>query len=563
MSSSSVRDWASVLGPAAAAPAAGLTLFSSAGQDDAYITYWAARSLSASGEILNYNGDRIEQSSSPLHTLLLAVGDLVTPLSMSVLGFLSGVVFAALAVALAVVVARRIEPGAGLSAGILTATSAYFVYWSFGGMEATIVAFCFLLALWAASRVIEGARGAGLLPALGAAVLFSLGRPESGLVLAAALAGFAVLAVALPRGAGERRFVDVSGSPLRGALLALAAGVAGFAAVTLARLGYFGEPFPQPVRAKVGGLEIARGLDYLGEWLLRPYLLILAPILVLSLVQLWRRRTALETLLWSALAAHLAFVVTAGGDWMEAGRLVVPALPLAAVLAGVAIARLPARGWRVVLVSVLLAAQVGGLVHLAATGSAGLPIWAEAEFAPTAHPLPPLVPTTWPERKNRVHVRDAAFLTVLEATLERLSRNGQVRVASGQAGMVAYYAMGRFRERIHFIDIGSITTDEFHRCREGLIRGRLGWGMPFDYWIEHEAQCAVPLPDVVYGLGYFESRAALSGRYRLVYQQPGVPIVASRGPLEGAAVTAEEFVAVRTELFDLVRGIPAEVVGGT
>jgi len=121
--------------------------------------------------------------------------------------------------------------------------------------------------------------------------------------------------------------------------------------------------------------------------------------------------------------------------------------------------------------------------------------------------------------------------------------------------------MGRFPDDVRFIDIGSITTDSFRRCREGLVRGLLGWGMPFEYWIEHEDECGVRMPDVVYGLGFFESRTALAGRYRLVYQQPAVPIDASPGPVDGALVTAEEFVAVRSELFDLVRDV-AESSGG-
>ena len=42
----------------------GLLLFSSTGHDDAHITEWAAYSLARFGEILNYNGQRFEQSSS-------------------------------------------------------------------------------------------------------------------------------------------------------------------------------------------------------------------------------------------------------------------------------------------------------------------------------------------------------------------------------------------------------------------------------------------------------------------------------------------------------------------
>ena len=59
--------------PALALVLAGLLLFPSAGQDDTHITCWPAYTLSHFGQILNYNGQRVEQSSSLLQVLLLAV----------------------------------------------------------------------------------------------------------------------------------------------------------------------------------------------------------------------------------------------------------------------------------------------------------------------------------------------------------------------------------------------------------------------------------------------------------------------------------------------------------
>ncbi|MDY6991315.1 MAG: hypothetical protein SVR94_01745 [Pseudomonadota bacterium] len=52
----------------------GLFLYGAAtGRDDPYITYWAAQALSSFGHIINYNGVALEQSSSLLHVILLAV----------------------------------------------------------------------------------------------------------------------------------------------------------------------------------------------------------------------------------------------------------------------------------------------------------------------------------------------------------------------------------------------------------------------------------------------------------------------------------------------------------
>ena len=49
-----------------------ILLFPSAGRDDTYITLWPAHTLAEHGEILNYNGERVEQSSTLLMVLLLA-----------------------------------------------------------------------------------------------------------------------------------------------------------------------------------------------------------------------------------------------------------------------------------------------------------------------------------------------------------------------------------------------------------------------------------------------------------------------------------------------------------
>ncbi|HNL92071.1 MAG TPA: hypothetical protein PKH01_04140, partial [Pseudomonadales bacterium] len=51
----------------------GFFLGFSGGVDDAHITYWAAESLVRNGEILNYNLDRVEQSSSLLQVLVLGL----------------------------------------------------------------------------------------------------------------------------------------------------------------------------------------------------------------------------------------------------------------------------------------------------------------------------------------------------------------------------------------------------------------------------------------------------------------------------------------------------------
>ena len=51
----------------------GFLFYGPSGHDDSHITYAAAYQLLEHGQILNNNGERVEQSSSLLHVLLLAL----------------------------------------------------------------------------------------------------------------------------------------------------------------------------------------------------------------------------------------------------------------------------------------------------------------------------------------------------------------------------------------------------------------------------------------------------------------------------------------------------------
>ena len=63
-------------------------LCGSTGHDDSHITFWQAHALLNSGELHNYNGERLEQSSSLLMTLLTALAALITRLSIVDSGYL-------------------------------------------------------------------------------------------------------------------------------------------------------------------------------------------------------------------------------------------------------------------------------------------------------------------------------------------------------------------------------------------------------------------------------------------------------------------------------------------
>ena len=138
-----LRHIAGYLGPPTILLLIGL-LFSSTGRDDAHITYWSAYSLSRFGEILNYNGDRVEQSSSLLQVLLLSLIGLLSGAKMVSIGKISSIVFGIASLIAIYRLALKIDSRTAFPTAVLTGTSVYFIYWSYGGLESTLVAFTVL-----------------------------------------------------------------------------------------------------------------------------------------------------------------------------------------------------------------------------------------------------------------------------------------------------------------------------------------------------------------------------------------------------------------------------------
>ena len=186
-------------------------------------------------------------------------------------------------------------------------------------------------------------------------------RPEGGVILFCTFAGLVVVAQALrKRNASEgldvRRGVD---------LLAIA--VILFAVVTMARLLYFGAAFPQPVSAKTTG-HPKGGLLYLlhGVADANPVGFVLAVLALIGALRIAQKPTPLGVLIVCAALADLAFVVLAGGDWMEGGRFLVALGALVAVLSAVCLAGLTRRGLAASVAVVLVALQIGGMFRFAA-----------------------------------------------------------------------------------------------------------------------------------------------------------------------------------------------------
>lgn len=367
---------------------------------------------------------------------------------------------------------------------------------------------------------------------------------------------------------------SAQGAPIRvwlGLVVVLLA-TSGF--VIALRLWLTGDWLPQSALAKAGLFDPMRwlaGCKYLVWSLIRhPELSIPGLGALFWMIRAFRQGGLpfANSLVLGLLAAGLAFIVMSGGDWMENGRFLVPYLFPAMVPAWMWLAG-EKRAWTKVAIAGWALLSVLSLVGMARTQNTGYPVWhsADLEFAIIDNTLEPWaaeVGVKSPdlashfseiERRNRVHLRDipAAERLIWVTDLVFARKQEPVVVLSQQAGMMPYH-LGMARPgRFRFIDLVGLCSRDFTECPVTRGRGNLSGGLNMDLcylfndWARIDAECKIPLPDVVFSLS--DEAAGLEGcvenaGYQVVYRQSGtLPL----GPswLPGMALEAGEFIAVQ------------------
>jgi hypothetical protein len=534
--------------PAAGLVATGALLFPASGRDDVYLTCWPAQTLAATGAIRNLNGEAVEQSSSLLHVALLGVLARLSPEHLPELAVLASAAIGAGCVLLAARGARRLGP-AYAGAPWLVATATGLVYWAFSGMETSLAAWLGLAAVLAWSEYLGDTGRCWPGPAAWLATAgFAAVRPEGAFVLGAtALSGLGVAAVSGGAvGSGFGRWL----APRLARLLAVVA--AAFALLAAFRWWSFGSAFPQPVAAKsftrLADAPLDRllaGLDYLfasvGS-IADAALWVAAAGAALALRGARRGRAPVfDVVAGLYCAAYAGFAVTTGGDYMEGPRYLVPALPVAALLAAGALTRgVPER--RRAALAALVALQLAGTLAFARTQSTGVPLWEE---------WPDLgAPFGWSEAGNRVHLRDVALVRALGEAVDEVAAGGvaPVSVLSRQMGMVAYYTAQARPGRVRFIDAYGLATR--HLTEPGFAPLREKWrrdrfAVLFEQGARLESLWGVGRPDVLYDLGEPPPGLADAG-YDVVFRQGGELRVRSLS-FPGAPVKAAAWIAVRRD----------------
>lgn len=533
----------------------GFGLFSSTGHDDSHITYWVAFALQKFGRLCNYNGERVEQSSSLAHVVLLAILGMVTPISLPTLGPITSILGGVASILLGGKLARRIAPGAVPGVELVIATAATFVYWSFGGLETTLFAAASLWLILACDAYLT-APGARLFQPAAAIAVFLTARPEAPIVLACTFAAMLVHG-ALARRAGDAGMIRRA--------LALAVLAAGTAALLFAfRRFYFGSFFPNPVYTKATTIEIRGGLSYLwaytswtGIWIAAAALAAVGMILRDLARGPARPGAALTAAFFGAYAG---FVVLTGGDWMSGGRFIAHFIPVVSVLAVDGISRLaPRPRIAAAIVGAGVIMNTWGAVALADKASTGRPLWTtgglRAELDARVGPRG----FGWFEIANRVHLRDttvAANLVDVIGKVRAAHPDRRLLMMSSQAGMVAYHAFVAHHDALRFIDMCSLVTRDIRACLPAsqLDRRQVGLQLRFDRYFGAQAaideRCGTRRPDIVFGLGHRGIEPVLEKNgYTIVFRQRGM--IQSEGI--GAAwlrspVSSDEFIAVDTAL---------------
>lgn len=543
--------------------------FVSTSLDDAFISFWPAYSLASFGKLVNYNGERLEQSSSLLHVVVLAAAYRVTSIPLPILAW---IVSLASSIATCFVVHRLAAitfPRTAPYVPLLLASSPYFLYWSVGTLETTLASLCFAAFVLSCVGMFRGRASWGAV--LVSSLLFVTVRPEAYFV---GVGPLIVLAVAGRKG----WLVESRESSQR--IGRTAAGIAAlvtflFVLLVAFRGAYFGSVFPQPVVAKMGGswaVRMEQGWTYLasyGDWLpLIGHALGICTLAGMASAA-WPRRGAGEEyaprLMVSMFAfSFLAFVIFSGGDWMEAGRFLVPVLPLIILCYLAPLEREATRfagliPWAAGLICVF---HLYGVLHYAhvstRTHRGRIALNYESVKRFYAQKLPETRKYTWVERTARGHLRDIPVLEVLDQVLPVIRKSGPVTVLSHQAGMIFFYlAQNPFRKVI-VIDGAALSTrhliDGFTREEVRAFRQANNVGVPIsfeDYFARAESlQDAnrLPVPDIIFDfvLPYEPFVESLPARgYVLLFRGkgsiPGFRFEQDYGPVD-------MFVAVKRDL---------------
>ena len=306
------------------------------------------------------------------------------------------------------------------------------------------------------------------------------------------------------------------------------------------------------IRIKSGAFDWVEGLAYVWDSLLMSnaalYLLALLASFFVCMRLARRRLQPLLAVTCALFFAQLAFAVAVGGDWMPHGRFLAPSVPLAASMVAHLLVSSRVQRSIAVLVMVGLLGIFQSAKSLAAGHENRISFQDAARIAEQYPSLDARFSRA--ELSSSSHLRDAPIVVELRRWIAKLDEriDDPIVLASGQAGMVPYYASEA--QQIRFVDFWSLTTGDVQACAPEAIAGRFRRGtlLRFDWVLSGRLAdlCGLPRPDIVHGevLTPSAAMALRSDGYRLVYVQREAP----RGKSFSKGTDFGGYLAVRDEL---------------
>ncbi len=579
----------------------GLILFVSSGYDDSFITYWPVHSLVNHGAILNYNGEYIEQSSSLLHVLILSFAHGLTGINIVILGKFSSILAGAWCVIAIYRLAATVNQTIALPSALLTATSTYIIYWSYGGLETTIATLIVIWLIQICGDYLHNNRDTAWWKIIAITFAFLLVRPEMPIVFACIM--FAIMIFTYFK-MGYSLYLKKIG-------ILISIGVITTFIIMTFRLIYFDSIFPQPVYAKgkVGSFfkpvsmeevmflrsvllsdGIQSFIKYtrrvfvpVGKWKYSyKYLILLFPNFYMAVFMLGSLRYALWVeekgkslnfyMLFSIffILAYSAFNFLVGGDWMEGGRLLVPMLPIFLMCLSYALNQWISNPWIFYgMICIFVLMQIYHLVQFTEEYSLGVPAWSRLRAMDKIVEYHDDFSYTQFEYYNRDHARDIPTIHHLNDIVNTIKthKKDKVIIMSGQMGMIPFYITQHHFGHILFVDNNSLITRNMTHCSFDIQSSNMRQlQITYKYYFEHakilEEVCHIPKPDIIFDLNWLMRRSKKISfysleekkmwyhdnfhNYKLVYLQTGDMFIDSQWLL-GDAKMADQFILVSND----------------
>lgn len=514
----------------------GLLLFPSAGRDDAHITYWPAYTLTHFGEILNYNGERVEQSSSLLQVIFVAILGKISNVNIVTIGRLSSIIFGiATLLMLQYVVTREVGKIVGLCAALLISISIYFVYWSFGGLETTLAAFTIVCLITTYAHYMTTSYFPSylklVLPTVSTIFLFTV-RPEMPIVVVCSILG--ALIIVFCKRLFFKNDIYCNSWQIRLFILIIMC-VTIFAIIVLFRIWYFDSLFPQPVYSKSRGISIAvfmRGIAYfqrlfLYSWSMAIITTITTIIMIVFSISELKNSRNHPYILFSLLfiISYSTFIMLGGGDWMEGGRFFVPILPIALSLIPIGIQKFSKNlRWIIISTCILLVLEIHVIIVFAQRESISFFWWHTADHL--RNKAYDTSQYSWFEQKNRVNAGDIPCLYYLNKTIEHLLsyQKTPIIIMTYQMGFVPYHLSLKYFGNIRFIDTAGLADRGFTDCSltpksHTSFVIDVSWEWYFDHQQQLQQYCHIPKPHILYSLTAFDDMFLKKNGYIIIYGQ--------------------------------------------